>query len=35
MFLNYTLASFAAKLNNVYPNGFADDESTNNMDNLM
>ena len=33
MFLNYTLADFAAKLNVVYPKGFADDESTNDMDN--
>ena len=33
MFLNYTLADFAAKLNIVYPKGFTDDESTNNMDN--
>ena len=33
MFLNYTLADFAAMLNIVYPKGFADDESTNDMDN--
>ena len=33
MFLNYTLADFAAKLNIVYPKGFRDDESTNYMDN--
>ena len=33
MFLNYTLADFAAKLNIVYPKGFADDDSTNDMDN--
>ena len=33
MFLNYTLADFAAKLNIVYPKGFADDKSTNDMDN--
>ena len=33
MFFNYTLANFAAKLNIVYPKGFADDESTNDMDN--
>ena len=33
MFLNYTLADFAAKLNTVYPKGFTDDESTNDMDN--
>ena len=33
MFLNYTLADFAAKLNIVYPKGFADDVSTNDMDN--
>ena len=33
MFLNYTLADFAAKLNIVYPKGFTDDESTNDMDN--
>ena len=33
MFLNYTLADFAAKLNIVYGKGFADDKSTNDMDN--
>ena len=33
MFLNYTLADFAAKLNIVYLKGFTDDESTNDMDN--
>ena len=33
MFLNYTLADFAAKLNIIYPKGFTDDESTNDMDN--
>ena len=33
MFLNYTLADFPAKLNIVYPKGFADDDSTNDMDN--
>ena len=33
MFLNYTLVDFAAKLNIVYPKGFADDESTNDIEN--
>ena len=33
MFLNYTFADFAAKLNLVYPKGVTDDESTNDMDN--
>ena len=33
MFLNYTLADFAAKLNTLYPKGFTEDESTNDMDN--
>ena len=33
MFLDYTLADFAAKLNIIYPKGFIDDESTNDMDN--
>ena len=33
IFLNYTLADFATKLNIVYPKGFAEDESTNDMDN--
>ena len=33
MFLIYTLADFAAKLNIVYPKGFTGDESTNDMDN--
>ena len=33
MFLNYTLADYAAKLNIVYPKGVTDDESTNDMDN--
>ena len=33
MFLNYTLADFAAKLNIVYPKGFTDDRSINDMDN--
>ena len=33
MFVNYTLADFAAKLNIVYPKGFADDESKNDTDN--
>ena len=32
MFLNYTLADFATKLNIVYPKGFTDDESTDDMD---
>ena len=35
MFLSYTLADFAAKLNIVYPKGCADDESTNDMDNNL
>ena len=35
MFLNYTLADFAAKFNIAYPKGFADDESTNDMDNNL
>ena len=29
MFLNYTLTDFTAKLNIVYPKGFADGDSTN------
>ena len=32
MFFNDTLADFAEKLNIVYPKGFTDDESTNDMD---
>ena len=31
LFLNDTLADFAAKLNIVYPKGVTDDESTNDM----
>ena len=33
MFLNYTFADIAAKLNIVYPKGFTDDECTNDVDN--